>query len=157
MTAAPEQLTAGDDAALLHEYKPIRRPQHFLWLLPLPLALVIVVLTLLGAGAGLLFVLGGFGIAAGFVALTGLAYVLSIWNNDLTIRVYSDRIAHTHKGQTSVIFWRELSDVTIHTYRTPRKGFVGGLTEFTLHGIGSKTISIGAFVHHTWNHWRQYV
>lgn len=147
MTSAPDQITAGPDAALLHEYRPIRRPQHFLWLAPLPLSVVFFLLTIvLADGADALFILGGLLIAGGFVGLTGIAYILSIWNNDLNIRVYSDRISKTHKGETAVIFWRELNDVTIKTYRTPRRGFLGGLTEFVLHGIGGKTIAIGAYV-----------
>jgi len=147
MTSAPEQLTAGSDAALLHEYRPIRRPPHFWWLAPLPLAFIILMLTIILADdASGLFVVGGFLIAAGFVALTALAYVLAVWNNDLLIQVYGDRISKTERGDTISIFWRELSDVTIEVYRTPRKGFVAGLTEFVLHGTGGKKIRIGAYV-----------
>lgn len=146
MTSASEQQLVGDGAALLHEYRPIRRPQHFLWLAPLPLSLMIVIFTILLADAGLLFVLGGLLIAGGFVGLTAIAYVLSIWNNDMVIRVYSNRISYTHNDATTEIYWRELQDVNIRNYRTPRKGFFIGLTEFELVGIGGKKISVGAFV-----------
>lgn len=144
MTDAPEMLASGEEQPL-HTYTPIRRPQHFFWLLPAPLPLLLVLLVIL-IGGNAFFVVAGLLLAVAAVAVPALAYWFAIINNDLRIDIYPDRISYFKNGERTEIFWRELHDVRIQNYRTPRKGFFIGLTEITLVGIGGKTVVIGAFV-----------
>lgn len=144
MTDAPQMLDSGQETAL-HTYIPIRRPQHFFWLLPAPLPLLLLALVII-IGGNAFFVISGLVLAAAAAILPLLAYVLATYNNDLRIDVYPDLIRHFQNGQTTEIFWRELQGVRVRNYRTPRKGFFIGLTEIVLVGIGGKEVIIGAFV-----------
>jgi hypothetical protein len=144
MTDALPKLAAGDEQPL-HTYKPIRRPQHFYWLLPAPLPVLLVLLVIL-IGGNAFFVISGLVLAAAAAAIPALAYWFATVNNDLRIDIYPDRISHFQGGERTEIFWRELKDVRLQNYRTPRKGFFIGLTEIILIGIGGKEVTIGAFV-----------
>lgn len=145
MTDAPELLEAGDSTQPLHVYEPIRRPQNFLWLLTVPVPLVMAALVLL-IGGDALFIILGLMVALASAIVPAAAYYLAIMNNDLRIEIFSDRISHFKNGQRTEIFWRELKDVRIASYRTPRKGFFIGVTEVSLLGIDNKAVVVGAFV-----------